>query len=160
MTEASSRMPQLTTSLLQRFGDKWTYSLAVNDLYYDFMGPSLTSAGKDGDGAPFNISAGDGSESAFQRIRSKQYQMATVPEPLHEQGWHNRQTSSTALSPASPGRATSRYPSRTAENIAFYGGPENVFDPDNGYRDVYTKIWALTRGCPSKPARPARGSAR
>ena len=51
------------------------------------MGPSLTSAGKDGDGAPFNISAGDGSELAFQRIRSKQYQMATVPEPLHEQGW-------------------------------------------------------------------------
>ena len=35
------RMPQLTTSLLQRFGDKWTYSLAINDLYYDFMGPSL-----------------------------------------------------------------------------------------------------------------------
>jgi ribose transport system substrate-binding protein len=29
MTEASLRMPQLTTSLLQRFGDKWTYSLAV-----------------------------------------------------------------------------------------------------------------------------------
>ena len=87
MTEASSRMPQLTTSLLQRYGDKWTYSLAINDLYYDFMGPSLASAGKAGDGAPFNISAGDGSESAFQRIRSKQYQMATVPEPLHEQGW-------------------------------------------------------------------------
>ena len=50
MTEASLRMPQLTTSLLQRFGDKWTYSLAVNDLYYDFMGPSLSSAGKAGDG--------------------------------------------------------------------------------------------------------------
>ena len=46
MTEASLRMPQLTTSLLQRYGDKWTYSLAVNDLYYDFMGPSLASAGK------------------------------------------------------------------------------------------------------------------
>ena len=49
MAEASMRMPQLTTSLLQRFGDKWTYSLAVNDLYYDFMGPSLVSAGKSGD---------------------------------------------------------------------------------------------------------------
>jgi ribose transport system substrate-binding protein len=79
MTEASLRMPQLTTSLLQRFGDKWTYSLAVNDLYYDFMGPSLSSAGKAGTDAPHNISAGDGSESAFARIRAKQFQMATVP---------------------------------------------------------------------------------
>ena len=143
MTEASSRMPQLTTSLLQRFGDKWTYSLAVNDLYYDFMGPSLTSAGKDGDGAPFNISAGDGSESAFQRIRSKQYQMATVPEPLHEQGWQLVDE----LNRAFAGEPWSGYVSGihlvTADNIAFDGGPDNVFDPDNGYRDVYKKIWGV-----------------
>ncbi len=80
-------MPQLTTSLLQKFGDKWTHSLAINDLYFDFMGPSLAAAGKNGDGAPKNISAGDGSESAFQRIRAKQYQDGTVPEPLNMQGW-------------------------------------------------------------------------
>jgi ribose transport system substrate-binding protein len=42
ISESSTRMPQLTTSLLQRFGDKWTHSLAINDLYFDFMGPSLT----------------------------------------------------------------------------------------------------------------------
>ena len=47
-------MPQLTTSLLQKYGDKWTYSLAINDLYFDFMGPSLASAGIAGDGAPIN----------------------------------------------------------------------------------------------------------
>jgi ribose transport system substrate-binding protein len=85
--ESSQRMPQLTTTLLQKYGDKWTYSLAINDLYFDFMGPSLAAAGKKGDGAPKAISAGDGSESAFQRIRAKQYQAGTVPEPLNEQGW-------------------------------------------------------------------------
>ena len=52
LADVANRMPQLTTSLLQRFGDKWTYSLAINDLYYDFMGPSLSAAGKAGDGAP------------------------------------------------------------------------------------------------------------
>ncbi|MFO1142251.1 MAG: hypothetical protein U1E59_07660 [Amaricoccus sp.] len=143
MTEASSRMPQLTTSLLQRFGDKWTYSLAVNDLYYDFMGPSLASAGKDGGDPPHNISAGDGSESAFQRIRSKQFQMATVPEPLHEQGWQLVDE----LNRAFAGEPWSGYVSGihlvTADNIAFDGGPDNVFDPDNGYRDVYKKIWGV-----------------
>ncbi len=45
-------MPQLTTSLLQRFGAKWTYSLAINDLYFDFMPPALSAAGIAGDGAP------------------------------------------------------------------------------------------------------------
>lgn len=29
----------------------------------------------------------------------------------------------------------------TADNIAFDGGPTNVFDPGNGYRDAYKKIW-------------------
>ena len=142
MTEASSRMPQLTTSLLQRFGAKWTYSLAVNDLYYDFMGPSLASAGIDGGDAPYNISAGDGSESAFQRIRSGQYQIATVPEPLQEQGWQLVDE----LNRAFAGEPWSGYVSGihlvTKDNIAFDGGPQNVFDPDNGYRDAYKKIWA------------------
>ena len=31
-----------------RFGAKWTHSLAINDLYYDFMGPSLSVAGLKG----------------------------------------------------------------------------------------------------------------
>jgi hypothetical protein len=31
----------------------------------------------------------------------------------------------------------------TADNIAYRGGPKNGFDPDNGYRDVYKKIWGV-----------------
>lgn len=38
ISESSTRMPTLTASLLQKFGDKWTHSLAINDLYFDFMG--------------------------------------------------------------------------------------------------------------------------
>ena len=29
----------------------------------------------------------------------------------------------------------------TPENIEADGGPENVYDPQNGYRDAYKKIW-------------------
>ena len=39
LADVSNRMPQLTTSLLQRYGDKWTYALGINDLYFDFMAP-------------------------------------------------------------------------------------------------------------------------
>lgn len=142
IAESSSRMPQLTTSLLQRFGDKWTYSLAINDAYFDFMPPSLSAAGIKGDGAPHAISAGDGSESAYERIRTKQYQMATVPEPLNMQGWQlvdelNRAFAKQPWSGFVPGIHLV-----TTNNVAFDGGPNNVFDPDNGYRDHYKAIWA------------------
>ena len=39
--ELGNRMGQLTTSLLAKYGDAWTYSIGVNDLYFDFAVPSL-----------------------------------------------------------------------------------------------------------------------
>ena len=139
--ESSSRMPQLTTSLLQRFGDKWTHSLAINDLYFDFMGPSLTSAGKKGDGNPKAVSAGDGSEAAYQRIRGKRFQAGTVPEPLNMQGWQVVDELNRALSKQAWSGYVPKVHLVTAENVAKDGGATNVFDPDSGYRDQYKKIW-------------------
>jgi ribose transport system substrate-binding protein len=141
IAETSQRMPQLTTSLLQKYGAAWTHSLAINDLYFDFMGPSLSAAGIPGDGAPVNVAAGDGSESAYQRIRSKQYQQVTVAEPLNLQGWQLVDE----LNRAFAGEAWSGYVSPlhvvTSANVEFDGGPKNTFDPDNGYRDAYKAIW-------------------
>jgi ribose transport system substrate-binding protein len=141
LAESATRMPQLTTSLLQRFGDEWTYALSINDLTFDFMAPSLASAGIAADGHPRNISAGDGSEVAFQRIRANQYQVGTVAEPLRLHGWQLLDEINRALN----GQEATAYvaPAHlfTPANIAFDGGPENVYDPDNGYRDAYTKIW-------------------
>jgi ribose transport system substrate-binding protein len=143
LAEVSTRIPQLTTTLLQQNSAKWTHSLAINDLYYDFMPPSLSAAGIAGDGDPQNISAGDGSESAYQRIRAKDHQSATVPEPLAMQGWQlidelNRAFAGEKWSGYVPGVHLV-----TPDNIAFDGGPKNVFDPDNGYRDAYKKIWGV-----------------
>lgn len=141
IAETSQRMPQLTTALLQRHGAKWTHSLAINDLYYDFMGPSLAAAGIAGDGAPRNVAAGDGSESAYQRIRAGQYQVVTVAEPLNLQGWQLVDE----LNRAFAGEQWSGYVSPlhvvTKANVEFDGGPNNTFDPGNGYREAYKKIW-------------------
>lgn len=143
LADVSSRIPQLTTTLLQQNGAKWTHSLAINDLYYDFMPPALGAAGLPGDGNPLNISAGDGSESAYQRIRAKDFQAATVPEPLTMQGWQlvdelNRDFAGEKWSGFVPGVHLV-----TPDNIGFDGGPKNVFDPDNGYRDHYKAIWGV-----------------
>ena len=86
LATATKDMPQITASLLQKYGKKWNYSLGINDLYFDGMVPGLAAAGVSPSGQIVNISAGDGSLSAYQRIQSSQYQDATIPEPLHLHG--------------------------------------------------------------------------
>ena len=141
IADTSSRMPTLTTALLQRYGAKWTHSLAINDIYFDFMGPALAAAGIAGDAAPKAVAAGDGSESAYQRIRNSQYQAVTVAEPLNLQGWQLVDELNRAMQGAEWSGYTTPLHVVTKENIAFDGGDNNIFDPGNGYRDQYAKIW-------------------
>jgi ribose transport system substrate-binding protein len=141
LADVSNRMPQLTTTLLQRYGTKWSYSLGINDLYFDFIAPSLQADGIPGNGKPINVSAGDGSASAFERIRSKQYQAGTVAEPLNLQGWECIDE----LNRAFAGQQWSGYVPPvhlfTVANIGSDGGPKNIYDPNNNYRDHYKQIW-------------------
>ena len=143
LAEASSRMPPMTTALLQRHGAAWTHALSINDLTFDFMAPSLAAAGIDGAGPPANISAGDGSEVAFQRIRQGEYQAATVAEPLRLQGWQIVDEANRALHNEKDSGYVAPAHLFTTENIEFDGGPNNTYDPDNAYTDAYLKIWGL-----------------
>lgn len=140
IADTSSRMGPLTTNLLQKYGDKWTHALAINDIYFDFMGPALAAAGIKGDGSPKAVAAGDGSESAFQRIRTGQYQAITVAEPLNLQGWQLVDE----LNRAMQGEACSGYvtsPVVVDMEAAKAMGDSNQLDPDNGYREAYSAIW-------------------
>ncbi|HET7091952.1 MAG TPA: substrate-binding domain-containing protein, partial [Thermomicrobiales bacterium] len=87
LADVSTRMAPLTTSYLQRFGDTLNWILGINDLYFDFAAPALSAAGIPPSGPPQFVSAGDGSVSAYERIRAGQYQAATIPEPLNLHGW-------------------------------------------------------------------------
>jgi ribose transport system substrate-binding protein len=144
IADLSNRMGQLTTSLLSKYGKKWTYSIAVNDLYYDFSAPALQAAGIDpAAGYPQQISSGDGSVPAFKRIRDKQFQIATVAEPLNLQGWIMADEMNRALAGAEPSGFVPHVHLFTPENLDKDGGPDNKFDPGNGYRDEYKKIWGV-----------------
>ena len=140
IADTSTRMGPLTISLLQKYGDQWTHALAINDLYFDFMGPALASAGiKSADG-PQAGSAGDGSEAAFQRIRGGNYQTITVAEPLNLQGWQLVDE----LNRAIQGEACSGYvtsPALVTQDGLSKMGDSNQFDPDSPYREAYAKIW-------------------
>jgi len=139
--EASARMPQLTTSLLSRFGKSWTYALSVNDLTFDFAAPALEAASVAGNGYPRNISAGDGSGSAFQRIRNREFQVATVAEPLQLHGWQIADELNRAFAGAPPSGFVAPVHLFVNSNIDGDGGKQNGYDPANGYRDAYRKIW-------------------
>jgi ribose transport system substrate-binding protein len=142
--DLANRMGQLTTSLLAKYGKDWTYSIAVNDLYFDFSAPSLISAGIDAaSGYPRQISAGDGSVPAFQRIREGQYQVATVAEPLNQQGWQTIDEMNRAFAGEAPSGFVQPPHLFVKANIDQDGGDKNIFDPGNGYRDQYKKIWGV-----------------
>jgi ribose transport system substrate-binding protein len=143
LSDVSTRMPPLTSNLLARYGKKWTYALAINDLTFDFMAPSLASAGISGDGAPHNISAGDGSTAAFQRVRTKQYQMATIAEPLRLQGWQIVDEANRALHGQKPSGFVPLPHLFTVKDIDSNGGSNNKYAPNNGYRAAYKKIWGV-----------------
>ncbi|MGW8397227.1 substrate-binding domain-containing protein [Streptomyces lydicus] len=134
--QVNSRSIGEVRSLLSRFGRKWTYSAAINDLYFQHAAPALRAAGKDGAGAPFNIGAGDGDPSAFQRVNGKDFQAATVPEPLSEQGWQIVDEFNRSFA----GAPDSGYVAPVHITTAANSGGALSWDSE-GYRQAYRKIW-------------------
>lgn len=134
--DASSRIPREISSLLSRFQSKWTYSVAINDLYFADAAPAFRAAGEKGSGPPFNIGAGDGDPSAFQRINNEHYQAATVPEPLNLQGWQIVDEFNRAFS----GRPASGYVAPVHIATAANSAGATTWDP-SGYQEAYRKIW-------------------
>ena len=140
ISESGEKMPAITKELLQRYGKRWTHTLAINDIYFDYSIASLTNAAIPSDGISL-LSAGDGSASAFLRIQAKTYQTVTVAEPLNLHGWQVMDE----LNRLFAGQPVSGFVAPihlvNADNIAFDGGKKFQYDPDNGYRDIYRHLW-------------------
>ncbi len=145
LTTASTRMPSYTASLVQRYGNKLTHVMMFNDGFADYMAPALKSLGlpAQGKGSVLLISAGDGSTAAYERIRSDQYQTATIPEPLNEHGWQIVDNLNRAFAGEAPSTYVTPLHLVVKANVDLDGGQNNVFDPDNGYRTQYRKIWGI-----------------
>jgi len=141
LSDTAARIPQLTATFLQRYGKNWTWAMAINDLPFDFMTPTLQQLGLKGTGPLLAMSAGDGSTSAFQRVRNNDYQVGTVAEPVILHGWQAVDEFNRAFAGQPPSGYSAPVHLVTPENIAFDGGANDVYDPDNGYQDIYRRIW-------------------
>lgn len=138
LSEVSQRMPGIIANYLQQYGDDFNYLMGINGNYFTGAAPALASAGKDPEGEPKGIAAGNGDAAELQRIRTGQYQTATVAEPLYLQAWQIADAINSTLAGvpvadwvAAPGLID-------ASNVPTSG---DVFDPASGYRDIYLEIW-------------------
>ena len=64
-----------------------------------------------------------------------------MAEPLNLQGWQLVDEINRLLAGEQPTHYTPGVHIVTSENIKFDGGDENLFDPENGYREYFKKIW-------------------
>lgn len=133
-----TEVPKAVNRLLDKFGKAWTHSLAINDLYFDSINFPLRARGRSD---IQNISAGDGSSRALNRIRSGlSTQVATIAEPVSLQGWQLADELNRALAGAPPSGVQS-LPILVTYKLA---NKLNIYDLDQSipYKRWYKAIWA------------------
>lgn len=141
LADTATRIPSLTFSLLQQYREDYHYALTINDLYIDFMVPALKVAHKGENGAPYTISAGDGSVSAFERIRQQKGQLATVASPLLLHGWQLLDELNRSFAGTAPSGYIAPVYLVNSHNIKQAMSSQHIFDPNNDYRTYYQRIW-------------------
>lgn len=137
ISNAKDEIPPAVARLNQLYGKAWTHSLAINDVYFDTIKIPLISINR---GDIQNVSAGDGSAKAFNRIKlGNSQQAATVAEPMNVQGWQLADELNRAFS----GQAASGYVSKpilvTTQLLNQLNGEE--IDSTIDYKRGYLSIW-------------------
>ncbi|MGD1715182.1 hypothetical protein [Dapis sp. BLCC M172] len=138
LDQTASLVPPAIRRLQKRYGNRWTHSLAINDLYFDHAINELVSSDLP---TPLNISAGDGSISALLRMKHKSYQYASVAEPLLMHGWQLVDEIHRNLMGVPPSGYVNQPYVVTQKNAASVVNSRGFFEPDRPYRQLYQERW-------------------
>ncbi|WP_338847043.1 substrate-binding domain-containing protein [Massilia sp. W12] len=138
---ANEKIPLMLTNMAKQHGKRWTHTIVVNDMYIDAMTGPTSEAPLAEVKDMHTLSAGSGVESAYKRIRNQKLQFGTVPEPVNMQAWQLIDELNRAFAKEKPSLYSPPAYVVTQQNMVFNGGKANYFDPDNGYRNEYKKIW-------------------
>ncbi|MFZ6760565.1 substrate-binding domain-containing protein [Undibacterium sp. Ji50W] len=142
LIDAHIKMKGVVENLVKRHGSKWTHAIGVIDFYFDLMEVPATAA-LIANNKLVGVAAGDGSPTAYKRIRANSLQTATVPEPLSMHAWQLVDELNRAFSGVEPsGFISSSAHLVTAQNIAYDGGQKNTFEPGNDFRNHYLRYWS------------------
>jgi ribose transport system substrate-binding protein len=138
ISDAAAAMPAAVSKLIATHGSAWTYSLAINDVYFDEINYPLLLAKRTD---ILNVSAGEGSSKALGRIGAGvSQQVATVAEPLKMQGYQLADELNRALAGAPPSGLQSQPILVTTALLKATGsrGIESAL----GFEAAYWAIWS------------------
>jgi ribose transport system substrate-binding protein len=137
ISDAGTAIPAAVMRLDKTYGKAWTHTLAINDVYFDAMNFPLASIGRLD---IKNISAGDGSNIALNRIRGGlSQQIATVAEPTNIQGWQLADELNRAFAGAPPSGYVTKPILVTTHLLKQIGTA--AIDSEIPYRKAYRTIW-------------------
>jgi ribose transport system substrate-binding protein len=140
--EAQQRQPALVAAWVQNYGTP-LYITSVGDYIADFQAPALRAGGVDP--TQVILVSADGTKPAYQRIRAgNQYQLITIPEPIGMQGYQTVDEINRALHGEQPSNFQQTPYLVSPDNIHVEGGDQDTYEPSNGYRDHYLKLWGVT----------------
>ncbi|MBV9170717.1 MAG: substrate-binding domain-containing protein [Chloroflexi bacterium] len=140
LSENSTRTPQVFTTFASKYGKGW-YSMTIYDGYYDFGIPALQAGGIGP--SDVHLVGSDGTKEAYDRIRSGQYQVATVPEPPSLQAYQALDAAVRAAANQPAASWTQPVFLVTKDNIQIEGGPDSTFVPSNDFKNHYLKLWGV-----------------
>lgn len=141
ISNASFEVSAIVPILNKKYGKSWTYTLAINDIYFDNMNAPLREENRKD---IFNVSAGDGSNKAISRIRSGlSQQVATIAEPLNTQGWQLADELNRAFAGKNPSGFVTKPILVTAQFLKNLKG-DNI-ESDIGYEEGYLNIWKVKK---------------
>ncbi len=137
ISDVSQKMRLIVPELVSKYGPAWTYSLAINDIYFDEMNHPLREAKRTD---ILNVAAGDGSAKALSRIGAAvSQQVATVAEPLGMQGYQLADELNRAFAEASPSGFQTMPILVTTEVLKATGN--KGLEANIGFEAAYTTIW-------------------
>jgi len=137
IARSSSDIPLIVPKLIARHGQDWTYSIAINDVYFDNINFPLVYAHRED---VLNVAAGDGSGLALSRILSgRSQQAATVAEPLRTQGYQLADELNRAFAGQGPSGFVTK-PILVTTDLLRTTGSAGI-EANLGFEAAYARIW-------------------
>lgn len=147
ISSSAADLPKLLHIWNQRYGEAWTHTLAINDIYFDRIDLLLQAENRPDIVA---IAAGDGSTAAIERIKSGvSQQMVTIAEPLQAHGWQVADEMNRAF-------ANKKHSDFISEPIVvtkrFLGTLKTQdIEENSDFKESYLRIWFPQKNPPKVP---------
>lgn len=141
IADQTRRIPAVISGIVANQGKGW-WGTTCCDNFYPYVASALRASGVKPD--EVHLVGSDGPPSAYDMIRKREYEVATVPEPSTLFGYEAVDSIVRAMAGEPPSKFVQPTYLVTRENADTEGGKNNEFIPSNGFACHYQNIWRGT----------------